>query len=791
MYRSGTFLFIIFLLIFSFQKVNASPGIETGFLFPANDASSIERNIGKKGIELLFFPEDGIPDTEFPLDISMSSVRVRIIITPMSGSPSTVDCNKGDLDPPPGEGGYNAIDGLYITDGVDDTIGIIYNGIFPPEANIQIEVKDVKENGAGGAVQNPNPITWSFTTKSAPPRDPVSIALVLDRSGSMDRPTSGGGPKKIDVLKKAVEIFFNTIMPYTIPEDKIGVVFFDQDAIPKPLSSGDPILVDINEDNIIALKDIVNDESASGSTSIGDGLLASDSEGFNRVSNPREIVVLFTDGKQNSAEMVNEDDTFDDSTRNLNIGGNPFSTDYDICVISVGLSNAARYEFNNTISQKRCGEPGMTFNAFEVDDLSSLPKQTELIGHFTTILENAVVGDKLEKSKIIQGSIGSGETKTESFMVSQRDNRLSIILTWSNPRIKRLNAILRSPSPDRVEIDPISFTRFGRQSSVISFRLPSITNNQVVPHKGVWELVINPTGNLDFVSDYNAIVMVDNTTIETEYSFDGIDFGTGETIPIQVKLKEGGSPVTGATVIVQVTSPDEGVGNILSQNPTPQEGPPPNTSGDALSLVEQKLAALLNDPSLRAQLLQSNRPSVVLKDEEGDGIYTGEYTNTLKEGIYNFTFLIEGSTPDNSDFARTQKLNLHVRTKPSPSTTEVTAEVIARGPGNSGTVLIKFIPFDALKNYLGPGYTNFIRVATTQGTLIGNIVDKLDGSYEQRIQLADLSQDPTITMSVRDAKVLNAPLSKLMKSNPQLWWIILIIFLIILFIFIIWLIFFK
>ena len=271
--------------------------------------------------------------------------------------------------------------------------------------------------------------------------------------------------------------------------------------------------------------------------------------------------------------------------------------------------------------------------------------------------------------------------------------------------------------------------------------------------------------------------MADNSTISTEYKLGNSDPGTGEPIPLQVKLEDGELPITGATVIAEVTSPDEGIGNLLSMNPTPQINPDANSSGDQLSPVEQKLAALLKDPDLLAQLLQSPRPSVELTDTDSDGIYIGEYRDTNQEGIYNFNFLITGNTPDNSAFSRTERRTIHVSAKPSPQKTTATATVTNTPPTTGDNVrqaLIKFSLFDTLGNHLGPGFQNFVKISSTQGQLIGNIIDNLDGSYQQILGLSDSTINPIITVEVLGTTIIKKSLRELQGKFP-IWLIILII----------------
>jgi len=617
-------------------------------------------------------------------------------------------------------------------------------------------------------------------------RPPVSIVLVLDRSGSMNSladPGNPGGGTKVQVLRQAVSAILHVIGPYTIPGDKIGLVYFNEDDIPKPLSMGDPILVDITGMNTGSLETIVTTEPTGGRTSVGDGLLAAEREGFNRIANPREIILLVTDGHQNEPILVDEDTTFlNPDIPDLNIGGSEFNIDYEICVISIGVEGPANQVFNHQITTKRCRDSmGNVVEASNLDRTSL--GSTEMAEAFAnSMLLDPLIGDKLETVKVIPGSLARGEKKIEKFTVSQQDIRLSIIVLWSNPDIASLDVALRTPAPDQIVIDPAPFTKIGMQSKVISFPLPKI-DERTIAHKGEWELLINPSAKDTPSSNYGVIILADNKTIATEYSFGGIEFGTGETIPIRVKLKDAGKPILGAKVIAQPASPSAGLGTELSTNTVSLTKLDPSTN-DPLSAADQKLAELLKDPKIRAKLLRSPRPGVELKDPDGDGIYTGRYTKTFHDGVYNFTFLVNGNTKNNGNFTRTKELSTRVRIKPNPKTTSIEAKIIEET--KPPIAVLTITPFDALGNYLGPGYAKFFKVSTTHGRLVRNILDKLDGSYEQHIVLDD-SQDPLINVSFRGQILVNAPLSKLVPRLPVLLIILIIVVLLVILLIVVWL----
>src|SRR6476659_3368485 len=81
-------------------------------------------------------------------------------------------------------------------------------------------------------------------------RNTFDVALVLDKSGSMNDlpPGALNGPKKIDILKTAVQNFVGQWQMLDAPPgggpewsgDRMGLVFFDSTAQPQTLAGADP-----------------------------------------------------------------------------------------------------------------------------------------------------------------------------------------------------------------------------------------------------------------------------------------------------------------------------------------------------------------------------------------------------------------------------------------------------------------------------------------------------------------------------------------------------------------------
>ncbi len=351
-----------------------------------------------------------------------------------------------------------------------------------------------------------------------------------------------------------------------------------------------------------------------------------------------------------------------------------------------------------------------------------------------------------------------------------------------------LNVKLIGPAPEHIEFNPAQYTKYGAGYQVISFPLP-LDDEKFAKFQGEWKLVLNRADERSQGFEYGLIAMMDNQKIASKYGFDGSDFGTGEVIPLRVDLREGGKPILNAKVSAKVASPDNGVGNILSRNSTRLHKATPavtlsaaatTSQIDLLSPVEKKLEALLLDPEIRAQLMPSARPDVTLEDGDGDGIYTGQYSNTNQEGIYSFTFMVEGNTPDNGGFTRTQKLTANVRPKPDPSNTDMNVTIADTQGEQARVAILTLTPFDKFGNYMGPGYADFIKV-DVDAKLIGDVVDNLDGTYTQKIALSGVFDYPRISVTLRgEVLVIDQWL-----IDPPWHWLVLLILLLVVIIFLI------
>lgn len=160
-------------------------------------------------------------------------------------------------------------------------------GIYPFAASGLIYVSDI----SGGL----------FVLEFDPPaHDPVDMALVLDVSGSMGSSADGGPESRLDVLKDAVEMFIQTWRAFTVPEDRMGLVYFESDVDTAFLSGGE-IATRFCPNHAELLAD-VQAATTGNLTALGGGLLTAD-RSFQAGPQPK-VSIIVTDGMQNRSPMV-------------------------------------------------------------------------------------------------------------------------------------------------------------------------------------------------------------------------------------------------------------------------------------------------------------------------------------------------------------------------------------------------------------------------------------------------------------------------------------------------------
>ena len=268
-------------------------------------------------------------------------------------------------------------------------------------------------------------------------------------------------------------------------------------------------------------------------------------------------------------------------------------------------------------------------------------------------------------------------------------------------------------------------------------------------------------------------------------------YNAGESLLLEVNLKDMASPLLGAEVSVEVAKPGEGLGNYLStvqQNCEKKNPQLPSDEDDDIRLScygltnvpgclpaktptrENAFTSTVsvtgsNDPIPGRYALaeyhfnrcekdgldQDTLPGLKLYDDgshgdsiANDGMYGLSYANTDLEGSYTFRFHVRGTTSDGLKFSRTRMLSQFVGILPDEDNSEVTSL--------SGSVIdgwqvlsVYFLPRDQKGNYVGPGFAHRYKVTIQGGNLDGSLQDLNNGTYLQQVRYSENGRKPTVT----------------------------------------------
>ena len=600
-------------------------------------------------------------------------------------------------------------------------------------------------------------------------RTPVDMVLVLDTSGSMGSTAAGGTRPKIDVLRDAVELFVRTWSPYSVPGDQIGVVYFDSAISTLPAAGLQAFQG--NEQSVI---DDVRAEAAGGWTALGGGLQTA----LNTLSTStnRRFILLFTNGMQNFSPMVT---SVGAGIHEIQAAATGSVVDGITVRGDSGVADSAGTglgDFGITIHSIGTGVSGAQWEDL-IDEIST---QTGGDHHFTSepdadlqqfFIEDLVTslrGTTVELVGYKRGEVGATQ-QVESFTINASANRATFLLSWDG--VRRPDALQFGVHRDGSNI-PVSLGRTVRGDfyTLVTFDFPLDVHGTAFDSAGQWDVRITRNDVQGSVS-YQAAVLVDDSSLKYDFHLIRGDYGVGEPIPLRAQISDGGIPVTGlAQAEVFVSAPPGGLGTFLSENAVSAEdlGKDYGVDPDHFStLVAKKAFILLQDDQLRKKRTPTSATLKLFDDGTaahgdqvaGDGIYSNLFTNTQAPGHYHFDFRLGGDAPVSGAFSRQQSMGTTVRIKVvDPDDTKLQFE------RDQNRLVIT--PIDSFGNLLGPGYGHLIRVRLDTGSLVGDLVDSLDGTYIQGIDV-DWDDPGTAVVEILDGSI-ETPIKVGTPRTP--WW---------------------
>jgi hypothetical protein len=547
------------------------------------------------------------------------------------------------------------------------------------------------------------------------------VMVVLDRSGSMTE-SAGGGTLKMDEARAAAALFVNLLR--TGGGNEIGLVSFSTNAT-----------TDEGLGNVTNGKknQILNNDlpalTATGSTTIGGGLVKARDEFAAPSATPRAILLL-TDGMENTPPMI------------ANVSG---LSGIDITAIGFGTES--------NLDGQKLTDLAQTHNGFYKRAGSGLDLRKFFALAFGEIFEAGALVDPEFRLSARQK-----ESKPLPFHVCGEEV-VTIVVGWDIGQIT-LGIAVTTPSGQAVDLSKNGIeVVYGDRWMFARIPLP-----QSGERDGVWHVAVSrQSGTGEF-----APAPVDLTYFINVIARGGPSLKpfrparrrlyTGDVLNPRVMLQYPDETVPlGGEVTLKVRRPNASVGTTLSRIGL---GAARTVDGDVIPARQSTLiAAEQSSGKPVAAYVEQTHPMDSHAEATGyyfesPGIYGAVLTDALVvEG--NYTFHARARYGVGCIGTREVQWTEHVTVGIDPSSTPVT---VTPGPSGGGSV-VTFTPEDKYGNHVGPGASDGFTVSVPPGChKVGDLVDHGNGSYSQQIDCPP-GEDPAVvvTQPGRDPVVLRPP----------------------------------
>jgi len=741
---------------------------------------------------------------------STQPVRITLAWTDAPGTPFVNPALVNDLDLTVVVGGSTFLGNVFsgansITGGAADDLNNVESVFLPAGTTgaIQITVTASSIVGDGvpdfGGLLDQDFALVAYNVE-APPRDPIDIALVLDKSGSMNSPVPAGTRKKIDLLKDAVELFVKAWQPFSVPDDRIGVAYFDSSIDTFPSS---PILQPYESYAGPVITDVRN-RNPGGMTAMGGGMQTAINE--LPASGEGRFILLFTDGMQNYNPMV-----VPNAGGELEIRTDPSGFGDSGVPGAPGVSLASR---DITMHAIGTGVSGAPYEGLLMD----IADETEGLFHFTSApdedlelfflndLVASLQGATPRMAKHVSGQVDREQAATETFSVNGTATKAVFVLSWDQASVGSAAGfeLVAPGSPSGMS----QTTERGAFYQITTVDFISGGTN----HIGQWQMQISSDKGR---TDYRAYLILDDHVVEFDFRLDRRYRWIGKPIKLEAFAHRAGNPIRlkTAELWADISVPKVATGTLFAKMLPEFRGPdlrqPRDLRGwelrdprsiriiganemsgnlrelDRDRLIQSPTTATDVDPviarmeALAAQdafrkALQRDTIRVTLYDdgkpEHGDeraedGVYSALFDGTAVPGHYDVQFHVRGGSGDERDvIERVENRSLVLRADrfdPIRSEFKVGSPRVVDGGRLILPIAVR--PTDAAGNLLGPGYAALLKAQAitkdgSQPRSMSYFEDSLDGSYLGSLVVESKDRVSAVNLLLHGKEVLTVAL---------------------------------
>jgi hypothetical protein len=551
-------------------------------------------------------------------------------------------------------------------------------------------------------------------------RNLFDVALVLDKSGSMNDlpPGAVSGPKKIDILKSAVQGFVSQWMLLDAPPgggpewsgDRMGMVFFDSTAQPQTLPGADaPANFFLQRGGASAWNAVITGAGAltpGSATSIGAGINEGMSQWKADPKNDLDLVVI-TDGMQNTSPLITP--TASGFLGLTPVAGLPQELrKRSIPIHTVGFGTPAQVD--ETLMRNISFETsGISYQALTANSMFDVFGMT-----LVAILKGNTASMATRRIDVLAGE---GPSAAIPVTVDRSPQRVLFSVQWPPPARQMLDLDVFPPGATTPAIPTAS--KKTSQASMQAFDMARGFRT------GAWNVRVKRDLKSADAVPYTLNIFFLEGHLDYQFSFGNLHAATGDPLDVKVLVDWDGKPLTGlpaGAVRLRVLRQPDGMGNVLHRSRTDTPGGPTVTpAGDILMPVDAKIAAL------GQTLVDATTPkeaAVLTLAEQGRGYYGATFKDTSIPGSYVFEAVLDWDLPLTGHVVREERLEEDVKPRADASASTVSMTTDAYG-----VTTLRVTPRDRFGNYFGPGYASLVHAHVRSGGKLRNSVPDDPGQF--------------------------------------------------------------